>query len=257
MSRLRSLLGVLAPIALVVAGCGGGGGSSFVVVTNASVGGIWTGTDSISGLQVTGIADEEGEFHFIRTDGVQYVGTATTSGNSLSGSYDGYTEVGTEFPDGSTHGVGNLTGTVQQRSSISANVSFKTDAGNSSSGTLSLTFNKLYNNPSALATLSGNYTDTKSGDVISVTGNGDISWQDPNTGCVGNGTVSIINVSYNAYRVQFSYASCTGQSAVLNGVTFSGLATLDSATNPQQVVAGVTGAAGGVQYAIVFDLDRT
>jgi hypothetical protein len=122
---------------------------------------------------------------------------------------------------------------------------------------LSLSFNSLYNTASSLATISGNYTDPSSGDVIAINSNGAITWQDPATGCVGNGTVSIIDATYNAYRVQFDYANCTGQAAVLNGVQFSGLASLNTTASPQQAVAGVTGQAGGVTYSIVITLNRS
>ena len=56
-----------------------------------------------------------------------------------------------------------------------------------------------------------------------------------------NGTASVLNASYNAYRMQATYANCVGVDAVLNGVEVSGLGTLDTSTSPQQVIAGVTG----------------
>jgi hypothetical protein len=57
--------------------------------------------------------------------------------------------------------------------------------------------------------------------------------------------------------VQFDYANCTGQAAVLNGVQFSGLAALNTTANPQQAIAGVTGTAGGVTYSVVITLNRS
>jgi hypothetical protein len=41
---------------------------------------------------------------------------------------------------------------------------------------------------------------------------------------------------------------------VLNGITFSGLATLDTSVSPMQLIAGVTGSGGGATYAIVYTL---
>jgi hypothetical protein len=243
---------------ILMTACGGGGSTSSGGTTpNASPGGIWNGTESSTGLAITGIVDEAGEFHFIRSDSTQYVGTASTAGNAISASFDGYTEVGTTFADGSTHGTGSLSGTIQERTSISSTTQFTTDAGTSSNGTLSLTFNSLYNLASSLATISGNYTDPNSGDVISITGAGAVTWQDAATGCVGNGTISIIDAAYNAYRVQFSYASCTGAAAVLNGVAFSGLGTLDNTVSPEQAIVGVTGQANGATYAVVLSLNRS
>ena len=247
--------------AFFISACGGSGGSTSLAgggtTTNASPGGIWSGTESSTGLTVTGIVDEAGEFRFIRSDGTQYVGTATTVENAISASFDGYTPIGTMFADGSTHGTGTLSGTVTQRVSISAMTQFQTDKGTSSSGSLSLTFESLYNVASSLATISGNYTDPNSGDVISITSSGAVTWQDAETGCVGNGTISIISATYNAYRVQFSYGNCTGGAAVLNGAQFTGLATLDNAVSPEQAIVGVTGQGNGTTYALVLTLNRS
>jgi hypothetical protein len=148
-----------------------------------------------------------------------------------------------------------VTGTVQARSSLSLTTQFKTDAGTSTSGTLNLTFDALYNRASSLSTLSGNYS---SGNVVvTLSSNGSIFSQDPTTGCVVNGTVSIINATYNAYKVQFSYASCTGQSAALNGLQFSGLATLDNTQSPEHAIVGVTAKSGNTQYAVVLNMPRS
>ena len=255
---LARFLGACALVLLASCGGGGGygGGNTSPPPANASPGGIWNGTESVSGLQVTGLVDESGDFHFIRSDGVQYVGAAVTSGNSITANINGYTPFGTTFPDGSTHGTGTVSGTISARVSITANTSFTTDKGTVTNGTLNLTFNQLYNQPSSLATIAGNYTDTSSGDTVSIDAAGVITAQDPNTGCVINGNVTIINASYNAYGVQITYANCVGAAAVLNGVTFNGLATLDTNTNPVQAIAGVTGSAGGVSYAIVYALNH-
>jgi hypothetical protein len=255
----RSLI-LACTAAVLISACGGGGSTSTGIggmTINVSPGGIWTGTESSTGLAVTGIVDEAGEFHFIRSDGTQYVGTATTTGTAISATFDGYTPFGTTFADGSTHGTGTLSGTINERASISITTQFRTDKATSTSGTLSLTFDSLYFFASSLATISGNYTDPKSGDVISVTGDGVVNWQDASTGCVGNGTISIINGTYNAYRVAFTYGNCMGGASVLNGVQFSGLVTLDNKLNPVQAIIGVTGQANGTTYALVLTLNRS
>lgn len=257
--RITKLLSTVCAVA-VVAGCGGGsgggtgsdGGSS---VQNASPGGIWSGTDSVSGLQVMGIVDEGGDLHFIRSDGVQYIGTAATNGNSVSATVQGITPLGTAFADGSTSGSGSVSGTIQQRVSMSLTTTFTTSAGSVSNGTLDLTFNSLYNMASSLTTIAGNYTDAATGTVVSVSADGSVSAQDATSGCVFNGTVSVINSSYNAYKIQGMYASCTGTSAVLNGVSLSGLATYNNTVNPAQIVAGVNGIGAGADYAIVYTLN--
>ena len=247
-------------ISIILVACGGGGGGGSTqqqsVPPNAAVGGIWSGTDSVSGLTIIGLVDEQGAFHFIRSDGVQFVGTATTSGTTVNANFEGYAEFRTPLSDGATHGKGTLSGTMQQRASLTASTQFTTDKGTNSNGSISLTFNPIYYHSSyQLKTISGNYTDPVSGDVISVSDSGVMSWQDPASSCVGNGTVSVINASYNVYQVTFDYASCQGPAAVLNGVQFQGLATVDATKEPTQVIIGVTGTAAGVYYSVVFTLN--
>jgi hypothetical protein len=101
-----------AGVAFVLSSCGGG--NSAVIgggggTTTATAGGIWLGTESVSGLQVTGLVDESGNFHFLRGDNVQYVGTAVVSGTSLTANIQGIVPVGFTFADGSHHGTGSIT----------------------------------------------------------------------------------------------------------------------------------------------------
>jgi hypothetical protein len=241
---------------LGAAGCGGGGYGGGSLVTTASPGGIWAGTDSATGLQVRGIVDESGQFHFIRSDLAQFVGTASTMGNSVTANFEGFTQVGTSFDDHSTHGTGSLTGTVAERSSLALSYQFTTDAGTASNGTLNLSYNSLYDVDSSLAAISGNYTDASSGNTVSVSGSGAITSQDPVTLCVVNGQVSIIDAMYNAYAVTYEYSNCTGTSAALNGVQFSGLATLNNGGNPVQAIIAVTGQAASTELALVLTLDH-
>jgi hypothetical protein len=247
-----------ATTAFVLAGCGGGSTVGNNTGPNsASPGGIWRGTESVSGLQVTGLVDESGNFHFLRADGVQYVGTASVSGTSLSASVEGFVPLGFTFPDGSSHGTGTISGTLDTRKSLSANTQFKTDNNNTSTGTLNLTFDTLYNRASSLTTLSGNFTNASNQAVVTVNSNGSLFSQDAASGCVLNGTASIINATYNAYKVQFDYANCIGQASALNGVQFSGLAMLDNSVVPERIVIGVTGQSGNVKYSVVLQLNRT
>lgn len=242
----------------VLGGCfGGGGNGATIVPTNESPGGIWNGTDSLTGLAVLGLATETGQFQFIRADGTQYVGTVTTSGIFGSGSFDGFAPLGTTFPDGSTHGTGTVSGTIHQRSTFNATTHFTTDAGQSTSDTLSMTFDSLYNRPSSLATIAGNYTEAGTGTIFSVDANGVLFAQDAATGCVINGTVSVIDANYNAYRVSVSYARCTGQYAVLNGLQLTGLGTLDNTVSPERAVIGLSGSSGATKVALVEVLTRS
>lgn len=270
MSKRLGLITIVLCVSAGVAGCGGGtneltgsglgsgtGNGSGSSTVNASPGGVWKGTESVSGAQVSGIADEVGDFYFERSDGVVYAGTATTSGNSLSATFDGYVLNGNAFPDGTNHGTGTLSGAIKARTSITATTQFRTDGGNSSTGSLSLNFDSLYNSVSSLTTISGNFTNPADGSVVTIDSNGTIFSQNAKSGCVLNGTIYIINANYNAYRVVFQLSSCTGQSFDLNGVQFTGLATLDTSVTPQAVFVGVTGSSGSVKYALAYNLNRS
>lgn len=258
MPRLRTFAIVAGCCSALIA-CGGDGGTGPAIVpTNESPGGIWNGTDSQTGGAVLGLVTEDGRFHVIRADGTQYVGTVTTQGISGSGNFDGYAPLGTTFADGSTHGTGSVAGTIHQRSSFTASTQFTTDAGHAFSDTLTMTFDPLYNRASSLATIAGNFTEPGSGTVFSVNGDGTIFAQaGPAIGCVINGKVSIIDANYNAYGVSVTYASCVGPYAVLNGLTLTGLGTLDNTVVPERAIIGLSGTAGGTKVAIVEMLSRS
>lgn len=248
---------------LCAAACGGGGGGSSGSIAppppppSASAGGVWEGTESVTGLEVVGLVSETGELHFIREDGTQYSGTAGVSGNSVNANLTGYTAPGFVFEDGSTSGTGSFSGTVQERSTLTGTTSFRTSRGTQTSGTLSLRYNSLYERDSSLATIAGNFRELFEGFVVSVNANGTVFAQDPASGCVVNGTVTVIDARFNVYRVQYGYSSCTGLDAMLNGTTFRGLATLDSTASPEGLIVMATGAAGSANVSIVWLFQRT
>ena len=237
----------------ILGSCGGGGGGGPTIVpTDASPGGIWSGTDSTSGLAVTGLVTEAGEFHVIRSDNVQYFGTMSVSRNNVSGNFTGVTPVGSVFPGGSTTGTGTISGTVQERVSASLATSFRPAGGATSTSNLLLTFSSLYNRASSLATIAGNYLDPTTNAIINVNSNGVVFSQDAVTGCVITGTISIINAMFNAYRVQYSFASCRAPNTILNGTTANGLGTLDNTVTPERAIIGVVNATPGYSYAGAF-----
>jgi hypothetical protein len=73
--------------------------------------------------------------------------------------------------------------------------------------------------------------------------------------CVANGTVSVVSASADLYQVSYTLANCTGSDAVLNGVSFSGLAELNTDASPEAFVLAVTGASStGAYYGIVSEV---
>lgn len=244
---MRALIMAITGAGLLVTGCKGtlmSGGS------NAAVTGIWTGTDSTTNLDVTAYIDSSGRATFIRADGVQFAGTLAVSGNTISATVEGYTDFSASFSDGSTYGAGTVSGTVAT-GTLSATLDFTTQGGTAITGTWSLSFNALSNRGSSLATVSGNYTDTGTGIVIAIASNGVMSGQNSTNGCVLNGTISVINTSYDIYQVAYNYQSCTGTYAAVNGVQFTGLAALDPTLSPGQLTMAVAGASTAGKYGII------
>lgn len=234
-----------------------------------TTGGYWTG--SVNGEPGVGLVDESGDFTFIAFDGEQYPGTlgiiepsdepqapygALFTGNMqsfTSGAYPSY---------GTVSNLGNCvfattTEMLVPRQSINGTATCSPATGSSQTVTIALswTFNALYYVPSALATISGSYEDTATGTVFTINANGTVFAQDATTGCVINGSVSIINPSYNVYGIEVSYANCAGSSTQLNGFTLAGLAALNNTQSPEQLLAGVS-TSGPPGLSVTYTLVR-
>ena len=224
--------------------------------TPASATGVWTGTDSVSGLTVIALINAAGQATFIRGDGLQFTGSVQVSGTTLAAAVAGYTDFSSTFSDGSTYGIGTLNGSVTTGDSIKASLSFTSNGGTAVSGSWSLTFQGLSNNASSTNTLSGNYTDAVTGAVLSITSLGVMSSQNPANSCVLNGSVTSHDTAHDLYEVSYTFGSCTSTYAVLNGVQFTGLATLNTNVSPAQITMAVIGtSSAGNQYGIVSTLN--
>jgi hypothetical protein len=253
------LIGIPAAVAaaLVLSSCNSSGlgsdngGSS---TTNESATGVWSGTDSVTGFTVSALINSAGQATFTRSDGIQFVGSAQVSGSTLAVTVDGYSNFPNLFSDGSTYGIGTLNGAVTSGSSITATLSFTTNGGTAIGGSWSLSYLTQSNNASSPAAISGNYTDTSTGAVLSINSNGVMTSQGPNN-CVLNGSVATGDTSHNIYEVSYTYDNCTGSYAGLNGVQFTGLATLNTSASPAQLFMAVTGASSTNKYSIVSTLN--
>jgi hypothetical protein len=252
--RLIGIIGIVAA-ALAAPGCNSGSGNSTASATNASATGVWGGTDSVSGLSVTAFINSAGQATLVRGDGVQFVGSAQVSGDTLAVTVDGYSDFPTTFSDGSTYGLGTLNGTVTTGSTISATLSFTTNGGTAIGGSWSLAFQALSNSGSSTEAVSANYTDVATGAVLSITNNGDMSSQNPSNGCVLNGSISTNDSSHDIYEVAYTLGNCTGTYAVLNGVQFTGLASLNTNLSTAQLTMAVTGNTTTGKYAIISTLN--
>jgi hypothetical protein len=260
MNALRNYAAAILAIGagLILASCNStiGDGTTSGTSTNASATGFWSGSDSVSGQTVIALINAAGQGTFIRGDGLQLTGTVQVAGSNLVTAVDGYTDFGSAFSDGSTYGIGTLNGTVVTGSSITATLSFTTNGNTAVTGSWSLTYQTVSNNASSTGAIGGNYTDTVTGAVLSINSNGVMSEQNPNNSCVLNGSVSTNDTTHDLYEVAFTYASCTGAHAVLNGVQFTGLASLNTSQSPALLTIAIIGtSAASVPYGIVSTLN--
>jgi hypothetical protein len=242
-------------LALLESGCNSTSTDNNTTTTQSATG-VWSGIDSVSGLGVTAIINSAGQATFMRSDGVQFTGSAQVSGSSLAVTVDGYPDFNATFSDGSTYGIGTLDGTVSSGSTLTATLTFSTNDSTSITGNWSLSYEALSTTSSSPSAISGNYTDTVTGAVIAISTLGVMSGQTASNSCALSGSVSTSDSTTNVYEVAYSYSGCTGTYAVLNGVQFTGLATLNPNLSPAQVLMGVTGASGttGDKYAIISSL---
>lgn len=241
-------------IGCAIAACNGTGYTRSTTPPMPSATGIWEGTDSVTGTTVTGYVDSAGNAVFIRSDGVQFVGPTQLSGDTFVAAVIGYSSFPATFADGSNYGLGTLNGTVAPGSTLTLTLSFTTNGGTAEGGSWSLTYSTLSSSGSSLATLSANYTDSTGSSVISISGNGVMTGQNAANSCVLNGTVTIIDSTYDIYQVALTYENCTGSYAVLNGLQLTGFAVLNPNTAPTQLTIEVAGASTTGKFALVLNL---
>ena len=90
MRRLGVELCGIAVATVLIAGCNASsldGSDTSTTPTNASATGVWSGTDSVSGLTITALINSTGQADFIRSDGVQFVGSVQVSGAAIAGTF--------------------------------------------------------------------------------------------------------------------------------------------------------------------------
>ena len=237
--------------------CSGGGSGEFPtlkasVVINALPGGIWVGVDTSSGGRVDIIVAEDGRFRFVDPLGNQGTGILSVSnGDNVSSNFQLVTELGITFPDGTTLADCALSGKVEERRSMDVTINCATTAGPLNQINAGLIYDTTYDRDSSLDTIAGTYDDG-SGIVTNIASDGTIFEQNPFLGCVTNGLVSIIDSDFNAYDYQFGISNCTGQSAVLNGASFFGLASLDNTAAQETLIVSATGEVDGILVSVII-----
>lgn len=232
---------IVAAIGLA-AGCGGGGGgSSFQPSEDQSPSGFWEGTVDFStgeSLGISGLIAENNEAIFVLEDGQMLWGVASVSNNDeVTVNYTW--SLFEETPDGFfvIDGTGRLTCTVVERVSMDCAFTATSSEGEPFEGVASVVYDDLYERDSSTAAIAGNWTDSETGEeVVSIDAAGRFFMQEPMSGCVFSGTVRPIDTGYNAYDVRLTIDGCDFEYALLNGMTFDGVAVLVDDLEPEDTL---------------------
>ena len=234
---VKLLPGILPCLAAaMLSACGGGGsGPPQGVILGASPAGIWRGMDSTTGLAVVGLIDATGEAEFTRSDNALFSGALSTAeDNSISAA--GHAYALNQSADTSSSGSWTMHGTLKERQTLSVTLSVTTTAGTQTEGTLELTFDPLYDQPSSLTSLNGEFAQLNT--LPYEVSNGTIALSE--LICEGNGQFSIIDAAHDLYRVQMTTRCDNGEQS-----TWTGLATLDTSVSPEHLLVGWSGGGSG------------
>lgn len=203
-----------------------------------SAGGLWEGYArlGIDWDDFQGFVTESGRAYFT-DDGGSWVASVqiTNNGNVITGGQVSPANSIISILAGDPNffnapiGTPTLTGTVYSRTALDARALFSDDTL-----VIEVAYQQdEYEKSSSLASVAGTYKDWwelfEEEIVLTITNSGTLSARAPSAGCDVNGTISVINSSYNLYDIRYTYSGCSDPYFVpLNGVQFTGLAALMS-----------------------------
>lgn len=254
-------------VLLALTGCGGttNEGGAFGLQTESSPGGIWSGLELVEGepvLETLVLITQAGRLHAIREDGVQSIGQASARRGEVSATYTAALPLGEVFEDGSNAGTGSFVGQIFTGVSIDGSFVFDTAQDTRTEGLLALDFVDDYNRSSSLDDIAGLWASP--GLTLDVSATGEIFGQAQDTGCIINGTVSIIDPLYTLYDVSWEYTACAAPLDSLNGVSFAGMVALigspeepdEDPTGPAVIFGGAVGTVSGADVAVELFFER-
>lgn len=212
-------LGLFLIVSLV--SCGGSSSGDDLTTTppqTVSANGFWEGTfteDGVGTFSLESLLYDGRIIAISESANIIYDGSYTVSGNDFSADVIAY-----NIDSGTAVGTTTLSGTVTEQDSLSA--TFSTSYGGT--GTVSLSFNDVYNLPSSLSFVAGiwNVTSGAYSLTITVENDGAFFGQDSN-GCFVDGDIAIIDPAHNLYDTNVTVDVCgifdgfyTGFSTLLN-----------------------------------------
>jgi hypothetical protein len=185
--------------------------------------GIWDITDTLNGKAVTEVALIAGGKYYALASADQFGcgditgGTYAIDGSMFKGSGVAVLMNNCNAPNGQG---GYLPYTLNgYMMGTGLNLSFV--VGGMLVPTLGATLDPLYNEPSSLAKLAGNWDDA--GNTLTINPDGTF-FEQQGGGCVVNGAYTIIDPTHNLYGVSFEITNCSSSIA---GIAFNGLGYLD------------------------------
>jgi hypothetical protein len=230
---------------------GGSGSSSPPPAGTINPAGIWNITDTVNGKPVSEVAlIASGNYYSLAAAdefgcGDVTGGTYTIEGSLFAGSGVIALLNNCTAPGGQDYLSYTLNGYM-----TGSDLNLSYDVGGTLVPTLGATLNPLYNEPSSLAKLVGNWDDA--GSTLTVDPDGTF-FEQTASGCVVNGAYTIIDPTHNLYGVSFEITNCSSSIA---GIAFTGLGYLDD-SNPNawhflEDASGPDPANGGA-IVVVFD----
>ena len=226
-------------------------------VTNESPGGVWSGTRP-NGTDIIVLVGESGDMRIIDPFGNQGFGQLDVANQTdITASYLLAPPFGGSLIDGSDAGSCDFAGTLAERQSMTYDVACTTSLGGAFGGTITLTYDPVYEMDSSLARVAGTWD--VQGDVLVIDVNGALFLQSSQTGCVWNGQVSLIDTEWNLYAMSATAENCQGPSAPLSGTSWDGLVSILLAPGAPQVealVGGLSADVDGLPASNVLGLPR-
>jgi hypothetical protein len=152
-------------------------------------------------------------------------GAVLVTGTQLTGEYD-LKRFGSITAPAAPNESCDLTGTVNERISLSLNVECTDPAGATRSATVTLGYDPDYERDSSLALIAGNYTLTfrPLTNVLSINSDGILfGTYDNGPNCTVNGSVSLIDPAYSFYRFAWQLSACRPPFVHFEGAALTGL----------------------------------
>ncbi len=170
---------------------------------------------SQQGVQVVAILDQSGRAALLGSgQSILYLGTYTTSGNSLALQAQAIAALGYTFPNGSTTQAFNGSGNFVDGDFVLGNYTSPVDAG-----IYTGTATPGYRRGASLAAIAGRYTGVvriSRSLTLQVSATGVISGSD-NGGCQYAGTISVPDPQWNVYNVSITLSACSTANGIYVG----------------------------------------